>query len=478
MDITKLNSKVNRILLATALLGTFFAGTATRIFNISMPTVAAALDTDLLGISWALLAYQLSNIGLSMVFGRLADRWGRARIFGAGFAVFATGSLLCGLSQSIFQLIAFRLIEGIGASMLQSSSRALAAEAVPDSLAGRAQGFMTTAHHTGFLLGPALGGIMIDYLSWRWAFFFLATIGSIGAVLTLGNKKYRKAGVEQRPVDYPGAALVFAVVATLILLLDRRALPLFGGESRVVLALAFVVLLVGFVAHEKRTLHPFFDLSLFKTRMFSMSALSLLIVATCYALYGFLLPFYLQGVLGLSPSFIGVLFMAPAALTLAFAQVSGYLSDRVGPRLPASLGVGFLCLSFFLGGLLRVDSHWLLPTLIVALGGVTNGLFNPANSVSMISMMPKEHRGFAASVNHVVFGMGNVLGIALGGVLMTTAFENQTGIAGAGPTTDNAAAFVSALNATLLAGLAVSAVGIFTSAMRGEKQTAVRPVYD
>src|ERR1051326_4685822 len=91
-----MNPQINRLLLATALLGTFFAGTTTRIFNISMPTVASALHTDLLGISWALLAYQLSNIGLSMIFGRLGDQWGRDRIFGAGFAVFAAGSLLDG----------------------------------------------------------------------------------------------------------------------------------------------------------------------------------------------------------------------------------------------------------------------------------------------------------------------------------------------------------------------------------------------
>jgi MFS family permease len=201
-----------------------------------------------------------------------------------------------------------------------------------------------------------------------------------------------------------------------------------------------------------------------------MSAVSLLIVATCYALCSFLLPFYMQEVLGLSPSFIGILFMAPAVLTLAFAPVSGYLSDRVGPRLPASLGVAFLCVSFLLGGLLRADSPWILPTLIVALGGVTNGLFNPANSVSMISMMPKEHRGFATSVNHVVFGIGNVLGIALGGVLMTYSFESHMGVSGVGPTAENAAAFVAALNATLLAGLAASSVGVLTSAMRGRKR--------
>src|ERR1700675_1455691 len=130
---------INRILLSTALLGTFFAGTAGRIFNISMPTVANDLGTDLLGISWALLAYQLTNIGLSMIFGRLGDIWGRERVFGLGFLVFSVTSLLCGLSQSVLQLIGFRLLEGVGSAMIQSSSRALAAEAVPEELAGRAQ---------------------------------------------------------------------------------------------------------------------------------------------------------------------------------------------------------------------------------------------------------------------------------------------------------------------------------------------------
>ncbi len=182
-----MNARVNHLLLATAMLGTFFAGTASRIFNISMPTVASSLGTDLIGISWALLAYQLSNIGLSIIFGRLADLWGREKVFALGFLVFSSGSLLCGLSQTIIQLISFRFIEGMGGAMLQSSSRALAAEAVPEELGGRAQGYMTTAHHTGFLLGPTIGGLVIDYFSWRWAFFSLVPIGLFGSLLLWGT---------------------------------------------------------------------------------------------------------------------------------------------------------------------------------------------------------------------------------------------------------------------------------------------------
>jgi MFS family permease len=196
-------SRVNYLLLSTALLGTFFSGTATRIVSISMPTVASSLSTDLLGVSWTLLSYQLANIGLSMIFGRISDLWGREKMFALGFLVFSVSSLLCGLSQTVLQLILARAVQGVGASMLQSSSRALAAESVTEDLAGRAQGYMTTAHHVGFVLGPSIGGFMIDHLSWRWSFFFLVPIGLCGSALALVNMKQR-GGANFRPPDAAG----------------------------------------------------------------------------------------------------------------------------------------------------------------------------------------------------------------------------------------------------------------------------------
>jgi EmrB/QacA subfamily drug resistance transporter len=405
-----------------------------------------------------------------MIFGRVGDFWGRERVFVLGFLVFSVTSLLCGLSQSVLQLIGFRLLEGVGSAMLQSSARALAAEAVPEKLAGRAQGFMTTAHHTGFLLGPAFGGFMIDYFSWRWAFFSLVPLSLIGALLTLPNLKHAKTPGERRPVDHLGAVLIFVIASTLLLVLDRRALEIFGGQTKLLFTVAFCAALASFLVHERRTPNPFIDLSLFKVRIFTMATVSLVIVSSCYVLTGFLLPFYLQEVLHLTPSFIGLLFMVPAAVTLSLAPLSGALSDRLGPRLPATVGVVFLCVSFLIGGFLGTDSHWLLPTLMIAFGGVTNGFFNPANSVSMISMVPREHRGFASSVNHIAFGLGGVLGVTLGGLLMAAAFEYHTGLSGVSPTTANPAGFVAALNTTLLIGMAASGVAIFTSAMRGGKR--------
>jgi EmrB/QacA subfamily drug resistance transporter len=467
-----LESRINYLLLATALLGTFFSGTATRIVAISMPTVAQSLGTDLLGVSWALLSYQLSNIGLSVVFGRVSDLWGREKIFALGFLVFAVSSLLCGFSQTVLQLILARFVQGVGGAMLQSSSRALASESVTEELAGRAQGYMTTAHHTGFILGPSIGGVMIDYFSWRWSFFLLAPVGFGGTLLALSNLKRRRFRLQPHSttVDYSGAALLFAITTTLVFLLDRRTQLIISGAAKIVLAVFFFASLAAFLLHESRTKNPFVNLKLFKVRRFSFSVVSLLVIAISYTLTGFLMPFYLQDVLGLSPTQVGVLFMAPSILTVALAPLSGYMTDRLGPRVPATFGVGFMIVSLGIGGLLRTDSHWLLPAALIVVGAITNGIFNPANSTAMISMMPKEHRGFASAVNHVTFGLGNVLGVALGGLCMSLAFEHYTGVSAADLTTQNSQGFVAALNTTFLAAIVLGVIALFTSAMRGAEK--------
>jgi EmrB/QacA subfamily drug resistance transporter len=439
--------------------------------------VARSLGTDLLGISWALLSYQLSNIGLAIIFGRVADLWGREKIFALGFLIFAAGSLSCGLSQTVMQLIFSRFVEGIGGSMIQSSSRALAAESVPEELGGRAQGYMTTAHHTGFVLGPSIGGFMIDYFSWRWSFFFLVPIGLCGALLTLVNLKTRTAPFQRAAasIDYLGAALLVATTTTLVLIFDRRTHEIIGASAKFGLAFMFLGCLAGLLMHESRTNSPFINLQLFKVRRFSFSALSLLIVAICYTLTGFLMPFYLQGILHLSPSVVGLLFMAPSILTVALAPVSGYMTDRLGPRVPATLGAAIMVAALAIGGILRTDSHWFLPTLVIILGACTNGIFNPANSMAMIGMTGREHRGFASSVNHVTFGLGNILGVATGSTLMAVAFEHHTGLAGVNPSTDSPVAFVAAFNATFLAAAVLSVAAVMTSVARGNEKPSFAP---
>ena len=436
-----------------------------------MPTIAQSLDTDLLGVSWALLSYQLSNIGLSVVFGRISDLWGREKMFALGFFVFSVSSLLCGVSQTVLQLIAARFVQGVGGAMLQSSSRAMASESVTEDLAGRAQGYMTTAHHVGFILGPGIGGLMIDYFSWRWSFYLLVPVGLGGTALSWVNMRRRAAPPSHHSgsVDYLGATLLFALTSILVFIFDWRTQEIIGGSAKWFFTAGFLVSLAVFLTHESRAQSPFVNLQLFKIRRFSFSVVSLLIVAMCYSLTGFLLPFYLQDIVHLSPTKVGLLFMAPSVLTVAVAPLSGYLSDRLGPRMPATLGVSFMVVSLAIGGFLRTDSHWLLPAMLIMVGAVTNGIFNPANSTAMISMMAKEHRGFASAMNHVTFGFGNVFGVALGGLCMSLAFEHYTGVKAASLTTANPVGFVAALNTTFLAAIVLTVIALFTSAARGDR---------
>src|SRR5262245_42389157 len=152
----------DRLLLASAMMGQFITGFASRTFIVALPTIAIALQADILAIGWALIAYELAGISLSVVFGRLGDIHGRYAIYGLGFGVMAASSVLCGLTTSALALVAFRLLQGVGAAMVASATRVLAMEAMPPGAAGRANGFMTMSYHGGLLLGPPIGGFLIE----------------------------------------------------------------------------------------------------------------------------------------------------------------------------------------------------------------------------------------------------------------------------------------------------------------------------
>src|SRR3989337_1187093 len=156
-----MDSRINWLLLINAALGNFMAGTANRIFTVSLPTVAHRRETSIVAISWAVIAYQISQISLSLVFGRVGDIYGRHTLFGIGLVISSLAALMCGLSQNVTQLILFRLFQGVGASMTQSQGRGLAMESMPKESSGRAQGYMTTAFHAGALMGPRGAGLII-----------------------------------------------------------------------------------------------------------------------------------------------------------------------------------------------------------------------------------------------------------------------------------------------------------------------------
>lgn len=464
------DDRTDWLLLVNAMLGNFVAGLSTRIFMISLPTLAAGLDSDIRGIAWALISFQLAGVSLSVVFGRIGDIYGRQKIYALGFVTVTLSSFLCGVSQNVLQLILFRFLQGVGAAMNQSAGRALAMDAVPEGRVGKAQGFMTMAFHSGFFLGPPLGGFLIDYLHWRAIFFLIFGFGALGSLLSLARlkKKPEVATSTARPaVDYAGAGLLIVVTLVLTLALDRQAAELIGVGRKDVLFLAFGAALWAFLAHERRVPSPMIDLSLFKIRMFACSVVSLLTLSITRGLVGFLLPFYLQGVLHLSASFMGLIFLAPPIFTVSLSALGGHMADKVGPRAPTTIGVLASLAAVVIGALLRVDSHWVWPTAMLALTGLGTAFFNSANQAAILGSAPREHRGQANGMVHTGFELGHMLGVSFGGLLLALAFGYYSGTPGAAPSAGNAAAFVSSMNASYIAAIAITLVALSTSLMRG-----------
>jgi EmrB/QacA subfamily drug resistance transporter len=472
-----MGSRTDWLLLINAALGSFLAGTASRIFAVSLPTVARSLDTTIVGISWAVISFQISTISLSLVFGRIGDIYGRQKIFGLGFVVSAIGACLCGFSQNVFQLIGFRFLQGIGASMTQSQARALAMDSMPKESAGKAQGFMTTAFHSGVLVGPSVGGLIIDYVHWRAVFFFLLPIAAAGMTLTLLNlKRENTSGVltptdmrKQTPIDYLGAVLLVLATVALIAIIDHRIMEILGFELRIAIISLFAGLFLGFLYRERTTASPILDLSLFRIRMFTLSGVSLLLVGVAQVMVGFVLPFYLQDILHLSPSFMGFLFMSAPVFTVTLSPLAGWVADKVGPRLPSTLGILFLVIAAFLGGFLQADSDWSSAVLVLALWGLATALFYPPNHAAMIGSVPARHRGVATGAVYVMFGLGTTFGISMGTLLLTTAFRYYSGDASATPTPANPVVFVSAMNFTFFVAGIMGLVAMACSAMRGKQ---------
>jgi EmrB/QacA subfamily drug resistance transporter len=464
--------RTDALLLANAMLGQFISGVATRIFIVSLPTIAGALNADILAVSWALIAYQLAGICLSVVFGRLGDLHGRYAIYGIGFVVMTVSSVLCGLAPGVGWLIGFRLVQGIGAAMIASAARVLAMEASPEGTEGRANGFMTMSYHGGLLLGPPLGGLVIDWLSWRWIFFLLVPIGVVGTALTVIRARGRRPAPVQPPpaVDWVGAVFLVVLTVLLTLVLDRRSAEAIGAGRTSLMLTAFVVGLAGFLAYERRAANPVVNLALFRIRMFVFSVLSLLLFATTSSLLTFLLPFYIQDVLHRSPSFMGLLFLSAPVLTISLAVLAGHLTDRVGPRLPASFGLGMITVAFGIGAGLRVDSHWGLPALLLAFTGIGQGFFNTPNQTAIIGSVPRAYRGFATGLVQMLFGLGSLLGISLGGVLLTQMFRHYSGLPDATPTAESPGPFVAAMNATYAICFVLMAVAVIASLLRGGRR--------
>jgi MFS family permease len=456
--------KLRRLTLVNSVIGVTVAGISTRVFIISMPTLAAALETDMLGISWALIAYQMAGIGLGVVCGRLGDIYGHHKTYGFGMATMAVGSLLCGLAQNALQLILFRFLQGVGGAMIQSSGRALAFRAMPTGSEGKAQGLMAMSHQFGFFIGPPIGGLIIDLVHWRGIFFLLFLPSVVGAALCyVTGRAVAASPARSQAIDYRGASLFLGLTILITMLLDQKVVRALGASNQTLLVLLFIGMLWGFIAQEKKTPSPMIHLSFFSVPIFGFGSVGLLMCCITQGLTTFVTPFYLQEVLKLSPTFMGLIFLAPSLLSMVLSPVSGALTDRIGARFLLILGVLVLMASFLIGASLRPDSHWIFPAILLALTGIGSALFNTPSQAVMIGSLPKENWGTAIGIINGIFGLGQMLGISLSGIFLTLAFRYYSGIPGTTPDPGDTQVFVASVNVTYLFALCISVISLLTS---------------
>jgi len=266
-----------------------------------------------------------------------------------------------------------------------------------------------------------------------------------------------------------GKAQTVAATVTLIASVDRPIMESLTAALRVAIVAAFVLSFAAFIYREKTTASPILDLSLFRIRMFTLSSLALLLVGIAQVMIGFLLPFYLQEVLHLKPSFIGLLFVSAPIFTVSLSPWVGWAVDKVGPRLPATIGISFLAGAGFFGSYLRADSHWLAAVGVLALWGLATALFFTSNHTAMITSVPAQHRGVATGAIYVMFGLGTTFGVSLGTMLLTTAFRHYSGDPLATPTATTPETFVRSMNFSFLVGGAMALAAMGCSALRGER---------
>jgi EmrB/QacA subfamily drug resistance transporter len=403
------------LVVSTVCVGAFMGQLDASIVTLAFPSLQRSFDASLGSVQWVGLAYMLTLIALLPAIGRAADMRGRKLLYTYGFAIFTIGSALCGVAPSLDALIGFRVIQGVGAAMLQANSVAIIVNAMPPAVRAPAIGVQGAAQALGLALGPAVGGLLIGIGGWRLIFLVNIPAGVLGVVLGWFLLPRSQHLVPRTPFDWPGLALFVPAVGALLLALSYgNELGWGSGEILGLLALS-AALVSAFVRRERRTEAPLLDPRLFARPAFSAGIASGLM--SYLVLFGVLLvvPFLLEEAHHLRPGAAGLLLMVmPLGLGLA-APMAGRLSVRVGVR-PLAVG-GMVLVGCML--VLLAAAHDLTPALVLALAGVGVGLgaFTPTNNAAIMASAPLQQAGVASGVLNMTRGLGTSLGLALTGLV-------------------------------------------------------------
>jgi EmrB/QacA subfamily drug resistance transporter len=441
------------------------------IVNIALPSIKDSFGTDLNKVMWVVVAYLLVVGSLLLPVGRLGEVLTFKRVYLVGFAVFTAASVCCGASRNESVLIAFRVVQAVGASMIMAMGPAIVARTFSPGERGRALGFNGIAVSIGLSLGPALGGLLTQAATWRAIFLINAPIGVLAIIWAARILPAETPG-KGRSFDILGAALSGTALFALLLALSEG--QAWGWNSLAVVGLfaVFLVLGVAFIFVERRTIQPMVDLALFKIRPFSAGLASVVVTFSALTATSFLLPFLLVQGRGFSPLEAGML-LTPVPLSMAVvAPFSGAASDRFGQRALASAGVAIMVLGLL--ALTQLPADFALPDLIwrLMLLGVGQGLFMSPNSSAVLGSVPRERVGTASGTLAQMRVNGQALGIAISGAVFATRLPIHLAELGRGIPTPamQTAALTSAIHDAFIVAALICCIGVVASLIRGSSR--------
>jgi EmrB/QacA subfamily drug resistance transporter len=468
-------SYYERIALGVILLGVMMTGIDTTAVVLALPSMMTELNTGLSSMIWVIMAYLVVITIFGTQVGRLGDMYGRVRTYNMGFAIFTVGSLLCGLSQSSWYLIMFRILQGIGGAMVFSNSGAIIADTVNEESRGRAYGIIGIGYSIGAILGILLGGLIITFVSWRYIFFINIPLGIVAVVVCYKVLRDRQNKVK-RKLDLVGMG-TFGVGLLLILLALTDAAG--AGLSATTIALLGLGggTIVGFAFWERHHPDALLDLSLFRRRILTASISASFFQALASFAVLFLVIMYLQGVRDLSPLNSSLLLVPGYVLGAVVAPFAGKASDKWGAHYIASGGLALQGLGIFIYATLTIAS----PLWTVVLGAIINGVgsstFFPPNNSAVMANSPKESYGIASGLLRTSANIGMVCSFAIALLIASLAIPRDLAISIFLGTSklggDLSAAFVNGMHAALGVSIAVIAVGIILSVFRGKETRGI-----
>ena len=408
------------VALSVTTIGVLMAGIDTRIVIIGIPQVAEQLKADPEQVIWITQSYLLASTIMLLLIGRLADIFGRTRIFTAGFAIFTVGSGLTSLGQDPWQVIIFRAVQGVGAAFLLTNSIAIVTDATPKHKLGLAVGTNQISFRAGAIIGLTLSGLILSFLDWRALFYINIPIGIFGTYWSY--RQLKEVGVVNKgeKIDWLGFAEFFVFILNLLLIFTFSAYSLEQNRN-IIFAFAVIsaIALIAFLFRQKREKYPLIDLNIFKIRPFTGGIITLLLNAIAWSAVLLLLSLEFQLARNSTPLQAGIEIIPFELAFLAIGPLSGHLSDKYG-HLPFTVsGLILSGIGLILFNLTPSTAPYSLFAIHMIVFGVGTGLFLAPTMRTIMDSAPLNRRGISSATMLLFFNIGLTISLNLALLVMS-----------------------------------------------------------